>query len=174
MNWYKKAKKEECKGWIAVRLSQMPANKIKSWGRDNIKDSMLCQEEGKGRELDTHITVVYGVCDNSVEAVKDILKNYKSIKVKLGKVGFFKKSPDYDVVIIKIESDDLRKLHGDIVRNLNVEESFPIYNPHCCIAYINKGEASKFAGDNFIEGKELTFNEVVFINNKDEEIEIKL
>ena len=174
MNWYKKAKKEECKGWLAVRLPESHSKKIKDWGRDNIPNSILSQEEGKGRELDIHITVIYGVCDNSVELVKDIVKEYKSIKVKLGEVTYFRKSPDFDVVKIKIISEDLKRLHEDIKRGLNVEESFDKYQPHCTIAYVQKGEASQFSGNNFIKGTEVSFNELVFINNKDEEFSIKL
>ena len=173
MNWYKRAKKE-CKGWIAIRLPQKPANKIKKWGRDNIPDSVLCKEEGSGRESDTHITVIYGVCDNSEESIKDIAKNYKSIKVKLGKVTYFKNSPDFDVVKIEIISKDLKKIHENIKRKLNVKETHDKYQPHCTIAYVKKGEAAQFGGNNFIEGTEVVFDKLVFINDKDEEFEIKL
>jgi 2'-5' RNA ligase len=174
MNWYKIAKKNECSGWIAVRLPQIPAKKIKKWGRDNIPNSMLSEEEGKGRELDTHITLLYGVCENSKKEVEEILKEYKTIKVKLGEVGFFRKSPDFDVVIVKIISDDLKKLHEKIKRKLDVTESFPVYKPHCCIAYVKKGEGSQFAGDTFVDGTNITFNKVVFINDRNDEFEIKL
>ncbi len=174
MNWYKIAKKEECKGWIAVRLSSQPANKIKKWGRDNIPDNILCDNDGKTRETDVHITIVFGVCDNSIEAVKDIVKEYKSIKVSLDKVGYFKSSPDFDVVIVKIISEDLKRLHEKLVRQLDIKETFPIYKPHSCIAYIEKGEGAQFAGDTFIDGTKLTFKEVVFVNNKNEETIIKL
>jgi 2'-5' RNA ligase len=173
MSWFKRAKKE-CSGWIAVRLPQIPSKKIQKWGRDNIPDSALCTEEGKGRELDTHITILYGVCENSREVVEEIVKEYKSIKVKLGKVGYFKKSPEFDVVIIKIESEDLRRLHEKIKRRLDVTESFPVYQPHSCVAYVKKGEGQNNAGDDFVEGTEISFNKVVFINDKDEEFEIKL
>ncbi|GAG84515.1 unnamed protein product, partial [marine sediment metagenome] len=131
---YKKAKKEECKGWIAVRLSQAPSNKIKQWGRDNIPDNILFKEEGKGRESDIHITVIYGVCENSKEAVEDIIKNYQSIKIKLGKVTYFRSSPDFDVVKIEIISKDLKKLHEDIKRR-SVKNStltpLSIFNAFC-------------------------------------------
>ena len=174
MNWYKIAKKKGCSGWIAVRLSQRPANKIKKWGRDNIPDSVLYKEEGYGRELDTHITIIYGVCEDSKEIIEDIVKKYKSIKATLGKVGYFKKSPGFDVVILKVEGEDLRRLHEDIKRKLDVIETYPNYQPHCCIAYVKKGEGAKHAGDTFMEGVELIFDKVVFINDKDEEFEIEL
>jgi len=173
MNWYKRAKKE-CSGWIAIRLPKMPSKKIQKWGKDNIPDSVLFKEEGKGRETDTHITVIYGVCDNGVESVKEIAKNYKSIKINLGKVTYFKKSPDFDVVKIEIISEDLRRLHEDIKRKLDVTESFDKYQPHCTIAYVEKGEAAQFGGDSFVEGTEISFDKLVFINDKDKEFEIKL
>ena len=173
MNWYKKEKKE-CSGWVAVKLPQRHAKKMQSWGKDNIPYSLLHLKEGKGRETDTHITVIYGVCDNSLEAVNHIVKNYKSIKVKLGKVSYFKNAPDFDVVKIEIISEDLKKLHAEIKRTLDVEETHPIYNPHATIAYVKKGEAAQFGGDTFMEGTEIVFDKVTFINDKDEEIEIKL
>jgi 2'-5' RNA ligase len=174
MNWYKKAKKEECKGWIAVRLPERLSNEIKSWGKDNIPNSILCKEEGKGRESDIHVTVIYGVCDNSVEAVRDIAQKYQNIKVKLGKVGYFKNNEDFDVVKIEIISEDLRKIHEDIKRTLDVEETHDVYKPHCTIAYVEKGESYQFGGNDFMEGEEIAFDKIVFINNKDEETEIKL
>ena len=172
MNWYKKAK-SECKGWIAVRLPIMASKRVQKWGYDNIPDSVLSKEEGSGRELDTHITVIYGVCNNSREKVEKILENYKNIKVKMGKVGFFRKNPDFDVVKIEIISKDLKRLHEEIKRTLHVEETHDRYQPHCTIAYVQKGEAAQFVGDNFIEGEIFEFNKVVFVNNNDEEFEIK-
>lgn len=170
MNWYKRAKKE-CKGWIAVRLPKNISKKIQDWGKENIPSNIL---EDDGRETDTHITVMYGVCDNSVEAMKDIAKNYKSIKVKLGEISSFTKNPDFDVVKIEIISDDLKKIHGDIKRRLNVEESHDTYQPHATIAYVKKGEARQFVGNSFVKGEEIEFKKLVFINDKKEEFEIKL
>jgi len=173
MNWYKRAKKEE-NGWMAVRVSKKHANKIQKWGKDNISNNILCKKKGYGRETDTHVTIIYGKIDNSIEDIKNILKNYKSIKVSLGKVGFFKTNPDFDVVIVKIISEDLRRLHEDLVRKLDIKETYSSYNPHSCIAYVENGKAAQFAGDTFIEGTKLEFDKIVFINSKDKETEIKL
>ena len=165
---------KECKGWVAVRLPQAPSKKIIKWGRDNIPNSVLYNNKGYGRELDTHITVIYGVCENSKEIIEEIVKEFKSIKVKLGKIGYFKNSPDFDVVIVKIISEDLRRLHEKIKRKLKVKETYSSYQPHSCIAYVEKGQGSKYAGDDFVDGTEIIFNKVVFVNTKDEEFEIKL
>ncbi len=75
MNWYKKASKEkECKGWVAVRLDKSIAKEIKKWGKDNIPDDELNIKEG-GKEEDTHITLLYGICTKNKELVRDILSN---------------------------------------------------------------------------------------------------
>ena len=169
-NLTKEAKTYGCKGWIAVRLEGSVKSKIKKWGKENIPDEILT---GDGREEDTHITVVYGLCADQRETVKSIVKDFGSIKATLGKVGFFK-NPEFDVVIIKIESEGLHKLNEKIVKVLNVESTHSSYKPHCTIAYVTKGEAAKYAGDTVFKGEELVFDKIVFINDNKEETSIKL
>ena len=92
----------------------------------------------------------------------------------MGKVTYFKNSPDFDVVKIEIVSENLRRLHEDIKRRLDVKETHSVYNPHCTIAYVEKGEAAQFGGDSFIEGTEIEFKKVVFINDLSKEYSICL
>ena len=92
----------------------------------------------------------------------------------MGKVGFFQGNDEYDVVIIKVISDDLHRLHKDIKKEIDVEETYPEYKPHCCIAYVKKGEANNFAGNDFIDNIELTFDTIIFEDNNNKKTEIKL
>lgn len=181
MNWYKIAKKSVCKGWLAVRLNKEDSSKVQKWGKKQIADESLYhkeKEQGKqtdmGREIDTHITVIYGLCSNSEEVVKAILKEQKPIKAKLGKVGFFKHPDGYEPLIIKVESPNLERIHRMIKSDLRVETTFDDYKPHCTIAYLKEGEAMKFAGDTTFDGIECTFDKIVFVNSEDEEIVISL
>ena len=175
MNWYKKAKKEECSGWLAVRLPQTPSNKIKQWGRKNVPDNILFKEDGKGRESDTHITILYGICADEVDVIKSLLKDQKPIKVTLKKIGFFKNSEDgFDPLIIKVESKDLNDLNERISYSLNIESTYSEYKPHCTIAYVKSGEAMQFAGNDVFNNTEIILNKIVFVNNKEEETEIIL
>ena len=48
------------------------------------------------------------------------------------------------------------------------------HNPHSCIAYVKKGEGSQFAGDTFVDGTEISFDKIVFVDNNDKETIIKL
>jgi 2'-5' RNA ligase len=159
MNWYKKAKKAVCKGWVGVNLDKNISKKIQDWGKENIPSSILTDD---GRETNTHVTVLYGICTEIGEVVKGTLSKEKKAKAKLGKIGCFTNNDDFDVVIVKVESKDLEKLHKRIKEDLNVSLTHDTYKPHCTIAYVKKGEARKYAGNDIFEGKEVTFNEAVF------------
>jgi len=159
MNWFKQAKKEGCKGWTAVRLSSALSSKIQQWGKNNIPSDELSED---GRETDTHITLIYGLCTKNREVVKKLLTNEKPIKAKLGKIGCFVNNDGFDVVIIKIESPDLERLHNKIKDELRVEQTHAEYKPHCTIAYVKKGKSRKYAGNTIFEGAKMTFNEVIF------------
>ncbi len=174
MNWYKQAQKNKCSGWIAVRLPKDDASKIQKWGKDNVPDEILYNEDGFGRETDTHITVVYGVCTDKVKIVKALLKDQKPIKATLRDIGFFKSPDKHEPLIIKVKSKDLEDLHKKIKDHLHIETTFNDYKAHCTIAYLKKGKAMKYAGDKTFSGKKIIFNKIVFKNDKNEEIEIKL
>ena len=90
-----------CKGWTAVRLSKGISSKIQQWGKDNIPSDELAED---GRETDTHITLLYGICTENREVVKKLLTTEKPIKATLGKIGCFVNNPDNDVVIVKINT----------------------------------------------------------------------
>jgi len=113
MNWYKKATKEKCTGWIAVRFDSTISKKVQDWGKENIPNEDVYSKDDKGRETDTHITVVYGLCTEDHKIVKQILSGTKPIKATMKKVGFFKNNDDFDVVIVKMESKDLEDLNNE-------------------------------------------------------------
>jgi len=174
MNWYKIAKKDSCKGWMAVRLDTTNSSKIKKWGKKYISDDIIYTKKGHGREGGTHITLVHGLCLDDPAVIRKLVEKEKPIKDKLKRIGFFRKDPDFDVVIIKIESKDLEKLNNKISKFLNVESIYDEYQPHCTIAYVKKGEAAKYAGDTTFNDTNLIFDKIVFINNKNEESNINL
>jgi len=159
MNWFKQAKKEDCKGWTAVRLRSALANKIQQWGKDNILSDELAED---GRETDTHITLLYGICTKNREVVKKLLTTEKPIKATLGKIGCFVNNDEFDVIIVKVNSPDLEKLHKKIKNDLRIEQTHAEYKPHCTIAYVKKGNARKHAGNTNFEGAKMTFDTVLF------------
>jgi len=140
------------------------ANKIQQWGKDNIPDDELniAGEWGDGRETDTHITMLYGICTKNREVVKKLLTTEKPIKATLDKIGCFVNNDGFDVVIVKVKSPDLERLHKKIADELKVEKTHDEYKPHCTIAYVKKGKARKHAGKTAFRGVKLTFDKIIF------------
>jgi len=169
MNWYKKANK--CSGWAAVTCNKTISKKVQDWGKKNIPKEELTND---GRETETHITLMYGICTDNGELVKQIFAEEGKIEASFGNVSFFSKDSDHDVVIIKIISKDLERLHKKIKEELNIETTFNDYKPHCTVAYVKNGEGRKYAGDTYFKGTKLIFDKVIFDDSKDKRTEIKL
>lgn len=166
MNWYKIAKKgvSYSYSFVGVDLPKKLADKVISWGKDKIADKNLYTEEkDQGRENQIHITVKYGLHTTVADKVKKIIENEKPVKAKLGKIGLFKQDAN-DVVFIKVNSPDLRKLNKLISDNLTVTDTYPVYKPHCTIAYVQKGTCNDLEGNADFDGEEITFNSVVFVS----------
>ena len=171
MNWYKRAQ-QKCSGCLMVPLDSELSKKIKNWGKKYIPSSSLHPKEG--RETNNHITLLYGICTTNEDVVREIFEERKPIKAKLGKIGYFRSSDEFDVVIIKVESEDLKKKHKEVCDTLNVKKTFDEYKPHCTIAYVKKGEAAKYAGDTTFDGIELEFKKVIFSDKDKKKTEIRL
>jgi hypothetical protein len=123
---------------------------IKNW--DEIlnmidKDDLYVVGNEFGKETDCHITILYGFHDDvSAEDVKNLLNNNIKfpIKVKLTGISVFN-NPEFDVVKIDIESEDLVNLNT-LVKKLPYTSDFPQYQPHITIAYVKPGMGSKYVG----------------------------
>ncbi len=50
-----------------VNLPGDIAKRIMDWGKENIPDEEVFDEEDKGREDNPHITVLYGIVDNGIQ-----------------------------------------------------------------------------------------------------------
>ena len=87
MNWYKIAKKDSCKGWMAVKLDATNSSKIQKWSKKYISDDILYNKKGFGREDDIHITLVYGICLDDPTIIKKIVEKEKPIKAKLKRIN---------------------------------------------------------------------------------------
>ena len=170
MNWYKLAKKGVSYSFshVAVNFPKDIAKEIIDFGKTKIKDEDLYTEDkSMGRENEIHVTVKYGLHTTSLNKVQKVVENFGPIKIKLGEIDLFTTNDDYDVVIIKVDSKDLKKLNKEISDNLKCTDTYKVYKAHCTIAYVKKGTADKLKGNKKFNGKELTFDEVVF-NSKDE------
>lgn len=130
-------------------ISERISDKIVKWGEENIPNECLYTPPGDatyGRETDVHCTVFFGIHTELAAPVLYLLENEPPFLIRLGQVSCFS-NDKFDVVKIDVHSDDLIRLHTKIGECLQSTEPWDCYKPHITIAYVNKGEGQKFAGD---------------------------
>lgn len=149
--------------------------KLKTWVDKNIPDKAFYEKEGdEGRENDPHITVLYGIKSSDPKKVKEVLKKYKPFKVRLGLVTSFKDNKEYDVLKIDIEASDIQKMHYDIEKHVDNDNSYPTYAPHATLGYLKKGFVDNYIGDETFRGVEFLADVVSFCDHDGKKIKIHL
>jgi 2'-5' RNA ligase len=97
---------------------------------------------------DFHVTVYYGLNNKDSDKVEEIFsKNNLNINKKkepfiisTSKFEIFSSNDEFDVVVLRVTSDELHTLHYVIDKEFeNTGNTFLIYKPHITIAYIKKG-----------------------------------
>ena len=134
---------------------------IYNWGVDNIPDECLTND-GRQPQDDIHVTVKYGIHIVDPTKIRDHLMNQKNIKIKLGPVSLFDTNPEYDVVKLSVESDQLRDLNKMINNNFEVTNTHPRYIPHITIAYVKKGSGDCLVGRDDFAGREINLDGATF------------
>lgn len=112
-------------------------------------------------ETDIHVTALYGLTNHEADPVQKAIAGHGPVTITLGKVSAFTTNPDYDVLKVDVTGKALHDLNAKIAKLPNAN-TFPDYKPHVTIAYLKKGEAAKYVGDDRFEGKQLTFNTLTF------------
>jgi 2'-5' RNA ligase len=147
------------------------AAKVISMGK-NVPDSML---HGKGREEHPHITVLYGIEDETPDKLAAALKNFGRVRARLGATSFFRvQKKGFDVVKLTVASEDLKRLRKAVEAASKFHTDFPDYVPHATIAYTKLGSGEKFSGDRTLAGEECVFDALTFYGSNGERTRILL
>lgn len=135
---------------VQYNLPTMIAQKVIDWGSVNIPDDILYSppdDNTYGRESLIHCTVFFGLHTDSATPILFLLENESPFLIRLGQMSCFS-NDRFDVVKIEVWSEDLLRLHNKLGSCLHCTEKFKNYIPHITVAYLNKGEGSKFIGNN--------------------------
>ncbi len=140
----------------------------------NKEDLFEPDNERYGVETEPHITILYGVhSDVPDEKVLNLFKDIDDqdfdIQV-IGKNCFFNK--DYDVLKLDISSDKLNQLNK-LGKTLPHTDTYPTYKPHMTIAYLKKGEGSKYVEETY-SFKINKIDKIVYSKPNGEKIDIPL
>ena len=160
-----------------VELPEYLAKKVMDWGKKHVPDEEVFtdpEDPGVGREDEIHVTLFYGINNPDPDEVAELLKGQKKFEVRLGLITAFRDGDKNDVLKIDVESPDMQKLHYLIGEKIKNENSYPTYQPHVTIAYMNKGESDKYIGDDTFKGKTFKVDNIVFSSSDGSKTPIKL
>jgi 2'-5' RNA ligase len=135
--------------------------------RDEIPDEELM---AKGREMESHVTVRYGIQDTASEAgIAAYLTTQPPFRITIGKTIVFPPTANSDnaaVVVLQVESAELGLINYELEEAGNFKTADFEYHPHITLAYVVPEAAEKWAGDDSLEGVELEVREII-IRSKD-------
>ena len=115
----------------------------------DIKDEDLYDndEHEYGKELEYHVTILYGLDDKKVDEDElcKLMYLINCPEVETTEISLFE-NEKYDVVKFEVESEDLTILNKMICSMFPYKSDFPDYKAHSTIAYCKPGK-----GKNYIE-----------------------
>lgn len=98
---------------------------------------------GYGRELDPHVTVLFGIHDDVPDAdVENLIEKCEKPEIELQKISAFK-NENFDVLKFDVKSSDMHKLNK-MFKSLPYTTNYPDYHPHATICYLKSGTADKY------------------------------
>ena len=105
------------------------------------------EDPSLGRELNSHVTIKYGLETTNAEDVEKLVKEsgIKEISIVLKEISLFECDTPYDVLKIDVDSEELHELHR-IFSTLPNSDTHTNYIPHLTIAYLQKGAGAKYVG----------------------------
>lgn len=118
----------------------------------------------KGRDLAPHVTVLWGFhASVTTDQLDLITRGTGDVPVTLEHIEAFPEGPEGVPLVIRVESEKLRKLRDDL-KILPHTLSWPDYKPHICIAYLKPGHEEHYldVGLGDLEGETFTLSQLVY------------
>lgn len=110
------------------------------------ESTLFVEEDSYGIEDEPHITLLYGIHDNElkIEKIYEFLKSLKQIPLTLNKISSFN-NDRFDVLKFEVElSKELKAYRKRAELILPNTQTYPDYNPHMTIAYMQPKSSIKF------------------------------
>lgn len=173
-----KAREKHHHGCILYHLPPHLANRVRSYAA-GIPDEDLApgKPPAKAREADPHVTILYGLTGEDSSPVHSLLHPERPVTVTLGTATVFSTTDtgeDYEVLIVPVEGEDLKRLHGTLASELPVEKTHGVYRPHVTIAYLRPGAGARWVGWGGLEGETAEIDRVSFCDRKGCETVLRL
>ena len=132
-------------GWVGAKLEPVNVSeRLNESGLDtsvltNVSDLLPETTNIPGQE-NPHVTLVYGLKDEPSEIKDQILKIVEESGLKevtIEKISHFPIDTGFALVALLKKSDELVKVHEDLLKLDHYTQKYPDYNPHMTLAYLD-------------------------------------
>lgn len=131
--------------WVGAKLEAINVlDRLNNSGLDtsiltNVSDLLPETTNIPGQD-NPHVTLVYGLKDKPYEIKDQILKIVEESgleEVTIEKISHFPVSTGFALVALLEKSDELVKVHEDLLKLDHYTQKYPDYNPHMTLAYLD-------------------------------------
>ena len=154
-----------------IDLPQAIQKKMRAWVKANVKPEDLSPDEDVGDAF--HVTIKYGLHTEDAAPVQKVLSNWGPVSLTLRDIELFDNAPNYDVLIVRVESPDLIDMNQAISK-LPHTDTHPTYQPHATLAYLKKGLSDKWVGSADFNGETFTEKMIRFTSSSGANSDISL
>lgn len=106
------------------------------------EDELYTEEEGHGRELEPHVTLLYGLHEDVDDGdIKKVIDEWEPFNIKLKTVGIFE-NDKFDVVKFSITAKVLSDKNKEL-KEFPHTNDYPDYKAHATIAYVKPGKGKE-------------------------------
>lgn len=132
-------------GWVGAELEAINVlDRLNNSGLDtsiltNVSDLLPETTNIPGQD-NPHVTLVYGLKDKPYEIKDQILKIVEESGLKevtIEKISHFPIDTGFALVALLEKSDELVKVHEDLLKLDHYTQKYPDYNPHMTLAYLD-------------------------------------
>ena len=131
--------------WVGAELEAINVlDRLNNSGLDtsvltNVSD-LLPETTNIPAQDNPHVTLVYGLKDKPYEIKDQILKIVEESgleEVTIEKISHFPVSTGFALIALLEKSDELVKVHEDLLKLDHYTQKYPDYNPHMTLAYLD-------------------------------------
>lgn len=132
-------------GWVGAELEAINVlDRLNNSGLDtsiltNVSDLLPETTNIPGQD-NPHVTLVYGLKDKPYEIKDQILKIVEESgleEVTIEKISHFPVDTGFALIALLEKSDELVKVHEDLLKLDHYTQKYPDYNPHMTLAYLD-------------------------------------
>lgn len=154
-----------------IRLPQKVRKQIVNFALD-IPVQSLAKD---GVEVDSHVTVKYGIKNLTPQEFQKLVKEsgISKLTLTIDRLSLFENEDD--VLKLEVSGKSLKDLNKYISENTDCIDSYPVFVPHVTIAYLKKGEGKRYIGKRvFDRPQKIVTDFIIFQDPQGKEHFIKL